>query len=334
MEKKVRFYTASAIIVVATLFATAFSAPAQTRNVNLALDWMVNGSHAPYYVSVEKGFYKTAGFNVEIVRGYGSGDTVKKVAAKMATLGICDFATMVTSVIREKTPVKAVGAVYGKAMLGILYLKESGIKVPKDLEGRKLARSASGASVNMFPAFIRANQIDRSKISEVVVDATSFLPMLLSKQVDAVLEQSVHQGRFQKAAEEGGQKVTVMAMLYSDFGLETYGNVILTHNDLIEKEPGVVKNFVQASLKGLAYSFDHPEEAIAVISKANPQVTKERALEELIAMRATWTDAMLKAGLGYMSPERTKVSVDNIVSALGLEKPSTIDIVYDNKFVK
>jgi NitT/TauT family transport system substrate-binding protein len=326
--------TTSVIITMAMLFATVCSAPAQTKDVNLALDWMVNGSHAPYYVAVEKGFYRTAGFNVEIVRGYGSGDTVKKVASKMATLGICDFATMVTSVIREKTPVKAVGAVYGKAMLGILYLKESGIKVPKDLEGRKLARSASGASVNMFPAFIRANQIDRSKISEVVVDATSFLPMLLSKQVDAVLEQSVHQGRFQKAAEEGGQKVMVMAMLYSDFGLETYGNVILTHNDFIEKEPKVVRNFVQASLKGLAYSFDHPEEAIAVISKTNPQVTKERALEELIAMKATWTDATLKAGLGYMSPERTKVSVDNIVSALGLEKPSTIDIVYDNKFVK
>jgi len=334
MEKKFRFIAASVIITTAMLFAAVFSASAQVKDVNLALDWMVNGSHAPYYVAVEKGFYKTAGFNVEIVRGYGSGDTVKKVAAKMATLGICDFATMVTSVIREKTPVKAVGAVYGKAMLGILYLKESGIKVPKDLEGRKLARSASGASVNMFPAFIRANQIDRSKISEVVVDATSFLPMLLSKQVDAVLEQSVHQGRFQKAAEEGGQKVTVMALLYSDFGLETYGNVILTHNDFIEKEPKAVRNFVQASLKGLAYSFDHPEEAIAVISKANPQVTKERALEELIAMKATWTDATLKAGLGYMSPERTKVSVDNIVSALGLEKPSTIDIVYDNKFVK
>ncbi len=334
MEKKLGFCTGCTIMVVAILLATAFSASAQTRNVNLALDWMVNGSHAPYYVAVEKGFYKTAGFNVEIVRGYGSGDTVKKVAAKMATMGICDFATMVTSVIREQTPVKAVGAVYGKAMLGILYLKESGIKVPKDLEGRKLGRSASGASVNMFPAFIRANQIDRSKISEVVVDATSFLPMLLSRQVDAVLEQSVHQGRFQKAAEEGGQKVTVLSMLYSDFGLETYGNVIFTHNDLIEKEPKMVKDFVQASLKGLAYSFDHPEEAIAVISKVNPQVTKERALEELIAMKATWTDAMLKAGLGYMSPERTQVSVDNIVSALGLEKPSTIDLVYDNKFVK
>jgi NitT/TauT family transport system substrate-binding protein len=322
------------VVLLAALFLATPSAHGQAKDVTLALDWMVNGSHAPYYVAVEKGFYKNAGFNVEIVRGYGSGDTVKKVAAKLATMGICDFATMVTSVIREKTPVKAVGAVYGKAMLGILYLKESGIKVPKDLEGRKLGRSASGASVNMFPAFIRANQIDRSKISEVVVDATAFLPMLLSKQVDAVLEQSVHQGRFQKAAEEGGQKVTVMAMLYSDFGLETYGNVIFTQTDLIEKEPKMVKDFVQASIKGLAYSFDHPEESISIIAKANPQVTKERALEELNAMKATWTDAMLKAGLGYMSAERTKVSVDNIVNALGLEKPSTIDIVYDNRFVK
>jgi NitT/TauT family transport system substrate-binding protein len=268
------------------------------------------------------------------VRGYGSGDTVKKVAAKRATLGVCDFATLVTSVVREKTPVKAVSAVYGKAMLGILYLKESGIKAPKDLEGRKIARSASGASVNMFPAFIKANQIDRSKISEVVVDATSFLPMLLSRQVDAVLEQSVHQGRFQKAAEEGGQKVTVMAMLYSDFGLETYGNVIFAHTDLIEKEPKMVKDFVQASIKGLAYAFDYPEESISMISKANPQITKERALEELMAMKATWTDAMLKAGLGFMSPERTKVSVDNVVNALALEKPESINLVYDSRFVK
>lgn len=321
-------------IFLAGFLAATSSAHAQTKDMTLALDWMVNGSHAPFYVAVDKGFYKSAGFNVEIVRGYGSGDTVKKVAAKLAAMGICDFATLVTSVVREKTPVKAVAAVYGKAMLGILYLKESGIKVPKDLEGRKIARSASGASVNMFPAFIRANQMDRSKISEVVVDATSFLPMLLSRQVDAVLEQSVHQGRFQKAAEEGGQKVTVMAMLYSDFGLETYGNVIFTQNDLIEKDPKMVRDFVQASLKGLAYSFDHPEESVSILSKTNPQVTKERSLEELVAMKATWTDATLKAGLGFMSPERTKVSVDNVVSALGLEKPESIDLVYDGKFVK
>jgi NitT/TauT family transport system substrate-binding protein len=76
-------------------------------------------------------------------------------------------------------------------------------------------------------------------------------------------------------------------MLYSDFGLETYGNVILAQNDLIEKDPALVKNLVQASLRGLAYSFDHPDEAISILAKTNPQVTQERAIEELIAVKET-----------------------------------------------
>jgi NitT/TauT family transport system substrate-binding protein len=287
MKKSFHSLVVCAFVVTAMIFLNLEVVGAQVKEVTFAMDWMINGSHAPYFVAVEKGFYKDAGLKVEIVRGYGTGDTVKKVASKNAAFGVADFAGLVGSVVRENTPVKAVAAVYGRAMLGLLYLKESGIKSPKDIEGRKIARSASGASVLMFPAFIKANNLDRSKMTEVVVDAASFLPMLLSRQVDAVLEQSVHQGRFQKAAEEGGQKVTVRAMLYSDFGLETYGNVILAQNDLIEKDPALVKNLVQASLRGLAYSFDHPDEAISILAKTNPQVTQERAIEELIAVKET-----------------------------------------------
>jgi NitT/TauT family transport system substrate-binding protein len=334
MKKLFHSLVVCAFVVTAMTFLNLEVAGAQVKGVTFAMDWMINGSHAPYFVAVEKGFYKDADLKVEIVRGYGTGDTIKKVASKNAAFGVADFAGLVGSVVRENTPVKAVAAVYGKAMLGLLYLKESGIKSPKDMEGRKIARSASGASVLMFPAFIKANNLDRSKITEVVVDATSFLPMLLSRQVDAVLEQSVHQGRFQKAAEEGGQKVTVMAMLYSDFGLETYGNVILVQNDLIEKDPPLVKTFVQASLKGLAYSFDHPDEAISILAKTNPQVTQERAIEELIAVKATWSASLLKTGMGFMTPERTGGSVDNIVNALGLEKPKSLELVYNNRFVR
>ncbi len=335
MKKVSQNSTVVMLMVALAIFSlSAGAAMAQPKNITIAMDWMINGTHAPFYVALDKGFYKTAGLNVEIVRGYGSGDTIKKVASKNAAFGVADFGSLVTSVIRESTPVKAVAATYGKATLGLLYLKESGIKVPKDLEGKKIGRSATGASGNMFPAFLKANNMDRSKMTEVVVDATSFVPMLLSRQVDAVLEQSMHQGRFQKAADEGGQKVTVMAMLFSDYGLESYGNVILTHNDLIEKEPQLVKAVVQASIKGLAYSLDHPDEAVSIIAKTNPQVTKERAIEEVMAVKNTWTEAFRKTGLGFMTPERTKSSVENIVTALSLEKPKSIDSLCDGRFVK
>lgn len=334
MKKLINFHYAGLFLLAIFVFLFISYSMANAQDITFAMDWMINGTHAPYYVALDKGFYKEAGLKVEIVRGYGSGDTVKKVAAKRATFGVCDFGALVTSVTREKTPVKALAAVYGKAMLGILYLKESGIKTPKDLEGRVLGRSASGAGVIMLPAFIKANNIDRSKIKEVVVDATSFLPMLLSKQVDAVVEQKIHEGRFQKAAEEGGQKVTVMCMLYSDFGLETYGNVIFTHNEIIDKDPALIKKFLQASLKGLTYAFANPEESVAILSKTNPQVTKERAMEELLAVKGTWSPEMLKTGLGFMTQERTRNSVDSITRALDLKKPESLDLIYTDRLVK
>lgn len=327
-------YTALSLFVIVAAISMPFSgAHAQTQDVTLALDIIVNGTHAPFIVAVDKGYYKDAGLKVEIVRGYGSGDTVKKVAAKMATFGICDFGTMVTSVAREKTPVKALAVEYARATLGVFYLKGSGIKVPKDLEGRKIGRSAGGASANMLPLFLNSNNLDRKKITEVVIDSASFVPMFLSKQVDAVLQQSVHVGRYQKALDDSGIKDTVMYMLFADYGLDTYGNVIITHNDLIEKTPLLVKKFVQASIKGLTYSFGHPEESVSIIEKLYPEVTKERAIEELLAIKALWTEDVLKSGLGFMTPERTKISVESIAKALNLGRVEPIN-VYNNSFVK
>src|SRR5574341_1430116 len=147
------------VLFLASLCVAIPPAHAQTQKVTLVLDYIVSGIHAPYFVAVGKGFYKEAGLEVEVMRGTGSSDTVKKVAAKQVTFGICDFGTLVTLNIREKTPTKAVAAVYGKSANGMMFLKESGIRVPKDIEGRGMGRSAAGATVNMLPAFFKVNNI-------------------------------------------------------------------------------------------------------------------------------------------------------------------------------
>lgn len=321
------------LVVGVTVFAAFSVANAQTQKIIFAMDWMLSGTHSAHFTTLAKGFYKEAGLDVEIVRGYGSGDTAKKIGAKHATFGICDFGTLVTLIIREELPAKALAAVYGKSTLGLLYLAESGIRQPKDIEGKVLGRSAAGSSVNMLPAFFKANDIDRSKIKEVIMGGTSMLPMLLARKIDICSEQPVHLSRFQRAADEGGHKYTVKGMLFADFGLESYGNVIATNRDLISENPELCRKFVQTTLKGMAYAFGHHEEAVRLFVEANQAVTYERAIGEFLAIRATWTEAE-KANLGFMTPEKTKTSVDSICTALGLQKPKTLDLVYTNKFVK
>ena len=318
-----------AMIAALALPASTASAP---ENVNLALDWVLNGTHAGFFTALEKGYYRDVGLNVAIARGYGSGDTIKRVGAGVATVGVADTGAIIAARANEDIPVRIVAMIYQKATLGIIYLKQSGITKPKDLEGRTIGRSASGASVNMFPGFLKANGIDRSKIREVVVDGATFLPLLLSRKVDAVLEQSVQLGHFRKAA--AAQGLTPVAMRYADYGLQAYGNAIIVKPETLAANPEMVRRFVEASLKGIAYSFGHVDEAVASLRKASPEIDAEGAKEELQDMRdVTVTDESRKHGLGTITPERMTATRDVVTNALSLKRRVLITELYTLDFL-
>lgn len=296
-------------------------------NVSFALDWVVNGTHSGYFTAREKGFYKDAGLEVTIARGFGSGDTIKRVAAGSALIGLADTGAIIAARANDDIPVRIVAMIYDRATLGLIYLAQSGIKAPKDLEGRAIGRSASGASVNMFPAFLKVNGIDRSKIREVVVDGATFLPLLMSGQVDAVLEQSINIGKFRRAAAQQGK--TALGMRYSDFGLEAYGNAILVRTSTAQEKSDLVRRFVAASLKGIAYAFDHPDEAIAILRKHHPEVDANAAMDELTTLKEMQTTAELRrVGLGHIDRNRMEKTRDNITPALSLKRTVPVEDIY------
>jgi NitT/TauT family transport system substrate-binding protein len=317
----------------AATLSMAIALPAAAGDaVGFALDWVVNGTHAGYFVAQEKGNYGEAGLDVTLSRGFGSGDTIKRVATGTASFGLADTGAIIAAQANEEVPVRIVAMIYDRATLGIIYLAESGIKGPKDLEGRKIGRSASGASVNLFPGFLKANDIERGKIREVVVDGANFLPMLMSGQVDAVLEQSINIGKFRRIAAEQGK--TALTMRYSDFGLEGDGNAILTQPATMQNRPDLVRRFVKASLRGVAYAFDHPDEAIAIMRRTNPEVAADAATDELLAMREVDATAEIhRTGLGHIDRARMEKTRDIITGALSLKRSVPVEEIYSADFL-
>ncbi len=306
-------------------------ARAATDQVTLALDWVAGGTHTPYFVAVDKGFYASNNLAVTISRGYGSGDTIKRVASGRATFGVADMGALVAARANDGVPVKAVLGVYGRAALGILYLRESGIKAPKDLEGRTLARSASGASVIMLPAFLKANGVDREKIREVIVDGSAFLPMLISRKADAVTEQAILAPRFQKAAEKEGLHVD--AMQYSNNGLVTHGNAVMAADHLVQSNPDLIRRFVQATARGLTYTFERPDEAVEIMQKYNREVEPDFANAELLIMKGLVSPQAATRGLGYMTPDIMTATRDVVTQALGLKRVVPPEELYTNEFL-
>ena len=315
--------------------AAVLAAPTTAKaadEVKFSLDWVLNGTHAGYFTALAKGYYRDAGLEVTISRGFGSGDTVKRVGSGAATFGVADTGTVIASIANEDVPVRIIAMIYQKATLGLIYLESSGIKKPQDLEGRTIGRSASGASVTMFPGFLKANNIERGKIHEVVVDGATYLPLLLSRKVDAVLEQSVQLGHFKKAAAAQGQ--SAVAMRYSDYGLAAYGNAIIANPETLKDKPDMVRRFVAATLKGVAYALAHPEEAVAEMRKSNPEVEAEGAQGELVDMKeVSITPEVEKEGLGIVDAKHMTETRDIVTSALSLKQSVPVEQIFTTAFL-
>src|SRR5689334_10042861 len=128
-------------LLMLAVFCTA-SAPrlaAAADKITFVTDFGYNGRHSYYFVALDKGYYAKQNLDVDIVRGQGSADAVKQVAAGTAQIGFADTAAVILGRGNDQIPVKLVAIVYAKPPHAIYVLKESGISKPKDLEGKKVA---------------------------------------------------------------------------------------------------------------------------------------------------------------------------------------------------
>ena len=79
----------------ALALALACSGPVLAQDkVRFQTDWIPSGEHAMYYGAWSKGIYAKHGIDITITRGYGSGDTVTKVAGGAADFGVADLAAV------------------------------------------------------------------------------------------------------------------------------------------------------------------------------------------------------------------------------------------------
>src|ERR1700677_4733 len=103
------------LVVVMALAAACVPLPsAHAAEVNLITDFGFNGRHSYFYVALDKGYYKSEGLNVTILRGQGSIDAIKKVASGAATIGFADAGALALARSNDSIPVKLLAIVYAK----------------------------------------------------------------------------------------------------------------------------------------------------------------------------------------------------------------------------
>ena len=110
-----------------------------SKKLTLVLDWTPNTNHTGFYVAMEKGYYKDAGIELEIVQPPEDGAEVL-VASGKANFGVSFQDTMAGALSGDNAlPIKAVAAITQHNTSGIMSRKDDGITSPKGLEGKNYA---------------------------------------------------------------------------------------------------------------------------------------------------------------------------------------------------
>jgi NitT/TauT family transport system substrate-binding protein len=148
----------------------------------------------------------------------------------------------------------------------------------------------------------------------------SIAPFLADKNV---AQQGYISSEPLKVTKEGGFEPVVF--LLADYGYTPYTTTIETRRELVEKNPDLVKRFVDASIKGWYSYLENPEPGNQLIKKDNPEMTDELLAYSLKKMKEygiVISGDAEKKGIGMMTDARWKSFFDEFVKA-GVFKAET-----------
>ncbi|RAI44827.1 ABC transporter substrate-binding protein [Rhodoplanes roseus] len=319
------------VLVAAALVGAGLLQPAPlaaAEKVKIVTDAGFLGRHAYFFVAIDKGYYKAADLDVEVLRGQGSADAIKQVASGNVTFGFADAGSLVLARANEGLPVRMVAIVYAKPPHAIYALADSGIRTPKDLEGRKIANPAGGAIPKMFPAYAKAAGIDASKVGWVVASSESLPGLLALGRVDAIGQFTVGAPRLEKDA----APKSVVELSYADAGLDFYGNGLVVSESTLAAKPAVVEAFVAATLKGLRDALADPKAAAETMRKFHRELDADLGAAELVKVKALAD--VPGVPLGIIQPKQAQATIDVVAGAFDMKSQVRSEDVFDARFVK
>jgi NitT/TauT family transport system substrate-binding protein len=317
--------------VVALTIATSLgmlSAAGAADDLSLRLDYLPQGYHAPLFYGVAKGYYTEQGINLKIADGKGSNASLQAAAAGNDTIVLANYATMAQSTT-QGMPVVAIGGMIQRLPDALIALKGSGIKTPKDLEGRTGSIPATSAVYKLFPAFAQATGIDLKKIKMAQMAAGATHAAVLQGQVDFTTGWAFTQG-----VQMAKHKPIEEPILMADYGLNILGVGFGVTRATVAGKGDTLKRFMSATAKAYGDGLVDMQGAADAMSAARPETEKDVLIDQFKLLPPfLHTDRTKDKPFGWMAREDWVQTVDILQKYFELAGTVDVDKVFSNDFV-
>jgi len=324
MFKKLTLVLIAVLLVACNAQPTASPTPAPLTHIRLPMGYIPNVQFAPFYVALEKGYFREAGIDLEFDYKFET-DGVTLVGANELPFALVS-GEQVLLARAQSIPVVYVMAWYQQYPIVIVAKKSAGINALADLKGKKIGLPGLfGATYVGLRALLREAGI---KESEVTLDSIGF------NQVDALSadqEQAVIGYAANEPIQLKARGYDIVTFPVSDY-VQLASNGLITNETTLAQNPALVRAFVQAALKGLADTIADPSAAFEISRKYIPDGDKldDTQKQVLLTSIEQW-----KTATPGLSDPKAWENMQTVLLDMG-SYPAPLDLskAFTNNFVK
>lgn len=237
--------------------------------ITFCLDYTPNTNHTGIYVAQQKGYFKDAGIDIEIVQPAEDGAEAM-IGSGQAQLGISyqDFIAN-TLASDNPVPIEAIAAIIQHNTSGIMSRKEDGITSPKFMQNHTYATWNMPIEQATVKHVVEKDGGDFSKIKMVPADATTDeVQGLKAKLYDCVW---VFEGWGVQNAHVQNYDINYFAFNDMDEVFDFYTPVLAVNSNFVQESEdnrSLVQNFVEACSQGYTDAVKDPDGAAQILCDA------------------------------------------------------------------
>lgn len=319
-----------AVILQAVLMAPAGWSEARLSRfepIRLQLQWYHQFQFAGYYAALAKGYYKEQGLDVKILDG-GYDDQGRAVhPVEEVVFGRADFGSTRTDLLLhhgQGLPVVVIANIMQHSPFIFLSTADFDIKLLEDIVDQPITLTLpeAGKSKRIDAETVAALKIARVdfeqlnnhdpswKLEDLLAGKTQLTPAYITDEPYLV--------------RKAGKRPVIIKPI--DYGVDFYGDLLFTREELVVKRPDLVEKFRQASLRGWQYAMTHQDEIIRLIvdqyQTRGPDYDKDFLKNEARAMAGLLSMNVVE--IGYINRDRWQRIAD-IYTELGLMSKYDLD---------
>ena len=229
---------------------------ADDKPIKLVLQWVPQAQFAGYYTARKLGIYEIYGIDVTIIPGGPNVSVIDCIKTGKADFGTF-FLLNATKRVAQGIPLVNIAQVSRRSALMLVAKKSSSIFRPEDMNGKKIGIYKEDFS-DIPLAFISNNRLDVT-----VVPIATGINIFLHGGTD--LTNVMWYNEYHTILNCGYNADELTTFYMSDYGFNVPEDGIYCLRSTYDANPEACERFIEATMEGWLYAFQHPSEALDII---------------------------------------------------------------------